>query len=181
MPARLPGCQAACLFHCCLCSAHAKLRGWWCTYKRAACAATRIYQLPALPICLGLQIHVQAVRFGGKFLETFFKSLPFWVAVYAEQQALFQGMVGGRWLPAAWLRAGVNRLPFGLWPLSHLFRQPVMPCIFPAPAQPQPLPHPALPHPTLPCPLPGLRCAAVLGATALRHLHTPCCQSCRHP
>ena len=51
-----------------------------------------------LPTCLDLQIHVQAVKFGGKFLETFFKSLPFWAAVYAEQGELFQAMVGGRWL-----------------------------------------------------------------------------------
>lgn len=47
-------------------------------------------------------VHVQALKSGGGFLETFFKALPFWAAAYRQhgQAAAFQSMVrravGGR-------------------------------------------------------------------------------------
>ncbi|PRW44427.1 Fanconi anemia group D2-like protein [Chlorella sorokiniana] len=40
-----------------------------------------------------VQIHVQAVKSGGKFLETLFKALPFWTAVYRSKQNEFLAMV----------------------------------------------------------------------------------------
>lgn len=39
------------------------------------------------------QIHVQAVKSGGKFLLTFFKTLPFWSQLFPERQEAFQEMV----------------------------------------------------------------------------------------
>lgn len=42
-----------------------------------------------------LQVHVQAVVSGGKFLQTFFKALPFWARVYQSHPSNFHEMVRG--------------------------------------------------------------------------------------
>ena len=61
---------------------------------------------PLRPACLCVvttQIHVQAVKSGGKFVDSFFRVLSFWGKVYRRRQQAFVDLVravggGGGWL-----------------------------------------------------------------------------------
>lgn len=71
---------------------HCASMPWWLGVCRPCALLTQASPSGA---AASLQLHVQAVKSGGKFLETFFKTLPFWAAVWDEHGPAFQGLVRG--------------------------------------------------------------------------------------